>query len=105
MKKILIIFLTILLLAIGNWGVAYALQMTFLDISIPFAGLALAVVYFFKSKGGMASRQLDMSIQGHTGIRMEQQSQVSERSYIFIGSVLYLLFVFGFTLFTYWEYF
>ncbi|WP_156108896.1 hypothetical protein [Planococcus sp. PAMC 21323] len=53
----------------------------------------------------MTSRQLDMSIQGRTGIRMEQEHYVSGRSYIFIGSILYLIFILGFTFFTYREYF
>ncbi|WP_203339645.1 hypothetical protein [Planococcus beijingensis] len=53
----------------------------------------------------MASRRLDMSIQGQTGIRMEQKAYVPEKSYIFIGSILYLIFVVGFTFFTYREYF
>ena len=105
MKKALIICLTIFALAIGNWTAAYALHLAFLDIAIPFAGLALALIYFFKSKGGMASRRLDMSIQGQTGIRMEQESHVAARSYIFIGSILYLVFALGFTFFTYREYF
>lgn len=105
MKKLLIVFITIAALAVGNWATAYLLQLAFLDVAIPFAGLALAVIYFFKSKGGMASRHLDMSIQGQTGIRMEQQAAVSERSYIFIGSIVYLLFAVGFTFYIYREYF
>ncbi|ALS78500.1 MULTISPECIES: hypothetical protein [Planococcus] len=105
MKKIFIILLTLSTIAFGNWASAFALQLAFLDIAIPFAGLALALVYFFKSKGGMTSRRLDMSIQGQTGIRMEQKVHVSERSYIFIGSVLYFVLALGFTFYTYREYF
>ena len=105
MKNTLIIFFTIFVIAGGNWLAAIALDVAFLDVAIPFAGLALALIYFFKSKGGMTSRRLDMSIQGQTGIRMEQKAYVPEKSYIFIGSILYLIFVVGFTFFTYREYF
>ena len=76
-----------------------------LDIAIPFAGLAVVLVFFFKSKGGMASRHLDMSIQGSTGIRMEQAAPVNERSYILIGAILYLVVMVGLTFFMYREYF
>lgn len=86
MKNPLIICSTIVVLAMGNWLAAYALELAFLDVSIPFAGLALALIYFFKSKGGMASRQLNMPIQGQTGIRMENEAHIPGRSYIFIGS-------------------
>lgn len=105
MKNILIVSSTLLVLALGNWAAASVLQLAFLDIAIPYAGLALVVVYFFKSKGGMASRRLDMSIQGQTGIRMEQENVVLERSYLLIGSVLYLVMALVFTFFTYREYF
>lgn len=40
-----------------------------------------------------------MAIQDHTGIRRDQQDHVFERSYVFNGSVLYLVLVFGFALF------
>lgn len=105
MKKLLIVLSTITVIALINWAAASVLQLAFLDLAIPIAGLALVLIYFFKSKGGMASRHLDMSIQGQTGIRMEQQAHVSERSYIFIGSIVYLLFAVGFTFYIYREYF
>lgn len=105
MKKLLIAFSTIGVIALINWAAAYFLQLAFLDLAIPIAGLALMLIYFFKSKGGMASRHLDMSIQGQTGIRMEQQAFVSERSYIFIGSIVYLVFAVAFTFYVYREYF
>lgn len=104
MKNIAIICLTIFVLTLGNLGAAFALQLAFFDIAIPFAILALSIVYFFKSKGGMTSRYLDMSIQGQTGIRMEQQAYVSGRSYILIGSILYFVFILGLTLVVYREY-
>lgn len=55
MKNALIVCITLIVLAAGNWTAATALQLSFLDVSIPFAGLAFAVIYFFKSKGKPAS--------------------------------------------------
>ena len=105
MKNILIVSLTLLVLTLGNWLASFFMPLGFLDIAIPFAGLAVVVVFFFKSKGGMASRHLDMSIQGSTGIRMEQAAPVHERSYILIGAILYLVVMVGLTFFMYREYF
>lgn len=105
MNNLLVVSITILVLALGNWLAAFFLPLGFLDIAIPFAGLAVVIVFFFKSKGGMASRHLDMSIQGSTGIRMEQPTPVSHRSYVLIGAVLYLLFMVAITFFVYRDYF
>ncbi|MBT2581275.1 hypothetical protein [Planococcus sp. ISL-109] len=105
MNNILVVSITILVLAFGNWIAAFFLPLGFLDIAIPFAGLAVVLVYFFKSNGGMASRHLDMSIQGSTGIRMEQTTPVTDRSYVLIGAVLYLLLMVGITFFVYRDYF
>lgn len=105
MKNSLIVLSTLVVLGLGTLAAAYAFQLAFLDIAIPFGGLALAIIYFFKSKGGMASRRMDMAIQGQTGIRMDQMAEPSERSYVFIGSLFYLLLVVGITFFIYREYF
>lgn len=105
MKKTLTVFITLLVLAIGNWVAAYALQFSFIDIAIPFGGLALVIIYFFKSKGGMASRRMDMAIQGQTGIRMDEKVIVTDRSYIFIGAVLYFIVALGSTFFIYRDFF
>lgn len=104
MKNLMVVSATLIVLGLANWGGAVLLQLAFLDIAIPFAALALGIVYFFKSKGGMASRHLDMSIQGQTGIRMERQVYVPERSYVFIGAILYFVLSLGITLFIYREY-
>lgn len=105
MKNSLIVLGTLIVLGLSNLAAAFAFQLDFLDIAIPFGGLALAIIYFFKSKGGMASRRMDMAIQGQTGIRMDQKAEPTERSYIFIGSLFYLLLVVAITFYTYREYF
>ncbi len=105
MRKVITVLLTIAVIAALNWGTAYFLSLAFLDIAILVGGLAIAITYFFKSKGGMASRQTDMAIQGQTGIRMEQQQAVTERSYIFIGTIVYTAVMLVITFISYREYF
>lgn len=105
MKKTITVILTMLIIAALNWGAAVFFNMAFLDIAILVGGFAIVVIYFFNSKGGMASRHMDMSIQGQTGIRMEQQTAVSERSYVLIGSILYVAVMLVVTFITYREYF
>lgn len=105
MKKPLIIGLTILVIAAVNWVLTLFLDFTFLEISIPVGGLAIVLIYFVTSKGGMASRQMDMSIQGQTGIRMDQQTATSETSYVLIGAILYAAIMLVITFVTYREYF
>lgn len=105
MKNIITILLTVVIIGALNWIASVLLNMSFLDISIPVGGLALILIYFITSKGGMASRQMDMSIQGQTGIRMEHKEAVSERSYILIGSITYVAVMLIVSFIAYREYF
>lgn len=105
MKNIITILVTVLVIGALNWVASLLLIMSFLDISIPVGGIALILIYFVTSKGGMASRQMDMSIQGQTGIRMEHKAAVSERSYVLIGSIIYVAVMLIVSFFAYREYF
>lgn len=105
MKNIITILITVLIIGALNWVASLLLNMSFLDISIPVGGIALILIYFVTSKGGMASRQMDMSIQGQTGIRMEHKAAVSERSYVLIGSIIYIAVMLIVSFFAYREYF
>lgn len=105
MKNMITILLTVVIIGVLNWIASVLLNMSFLDISIPVGGLALILIYFITNKGGMASRQMDMSIQGQTGIRMEHKAAVSERSYILIGSIMYVAVMLVVSFIAYREYF
>ncbi|WP_084246608.1 hypothetical protein [Planomicrobium okeanokoites] len=105
MKNISIILLTAVIIGALNWVASLLLDMSFLDISIPVGGIALILIYFVTNKGGMASRQMDMSIQGQTGIRMEHKAPVSERSYVLIGSIMYVAVMLVVSFIAYREYF
>lgn len=105
MNKFTIVLLTMTVLAALNWGTALFLDMSFLDIAVPVGGLAIVVSFFLSSRGGMASRHMDMSIQGRTGIRMKQDTAPAERSYVLVGSVLYTGIMAITTFIMYREYF
>lgn len=105
MNKTLTVFITMIVIAALNWGTALFLDMSFLDIAVPAGGLAIVIAFFISSRGGMASRHMDMSIQGQTGIRMEQPTATAERSYVLIGSILYTAIMVVATFIAYREYF
>ena len=105
MNKTITVLGTMIVVAALNWGTALFLDMAFLDIAVPVGGLAIVFAFFISSRGGMASRHMDMSIQGQTGIRMEQQAATSERSYVLIGSIIYTAIMVVTTFIAYREYF
>ena len=105
MNKTITVLVTMIVIAVLNWGTALFLDMSFLDIAVPVGGLAIVVAFFVSSRGGMASRHMDMSIQGQTGIRMEQQTATAERSYMLIGSIVYTAIMVITTFIAYREYF
>lgn len=105
MNKTITVVVTMIVIAALNWGTALFLDMSFLDIAVPVGGLAIVIAFFVSSRGGMASRHMDMSIQGQTGIRMEQPTATAERSYVLIGSVIYTAIMLVATFIAYREYF
>lgn len=105
MNNTIIVFITMIVIAALNWGAALFLDMSFLDIAVPVGGLAIVIAFFISSRGGMASRHMDMSIQGQTGIRMDQPTATAERSYVLIGAILYTGIMVVATFIAYREYF
>ena len=105
MNKTITVVVTMIVIAALNWGTALFLDMSFLDIAVPVGGLAIVIAFFVSSRGGMASRHMDMSIQGQTGIRMDQPTATAERSFVLIGSILYTAVMVVATFIAYREYF
>jgi hypothetical protein len=65
--------ITFLVLTGLSYGITYYTHTKFIDYSF-FIGLAVTVmIWFFTSKGGYTSRYLDMTIQGTTGVKVDQQ--------------------------------
>ncbi len=106
MRNFIILVLTIIILAIGNWiTAAFIFNSSVVDLSIPFALVSIFIIYIFTNKGNVISRQIDTQIQGQTGIRMALTNRVTNQSYVFIGSVIYFFLTLLFTFFVYREYF
>ncbi|MDX1701205.1 MAG: hypothetical protein R3250_11335 [Melioribacteraceae bacterium] len=105
MSKTIVLILTILILALMNWIASLFFVGSFIDSSIPFALVAIAILYIFTNKNNTASRHMDMQIQGHTGIRMATSQRVGGQSLIFIGAVVYFAITLVATFIMYKEYF
>lgn len=107
MKRKLITIVATLFVLIGlGLGVAYLTHTKFIDYSI-FIGLAVTVaIGFFSSKGdGFGTRHLDMSIQGSTGIRMENKKREFSPNVAFLTSAAYTIITIAATVFYYRSYF
>ncbi|WP_409293750.1 hypothetical protein V1498_11450 [Peribacillus sp. SCS-26] len=79
---------TLLLMGGVNFGVTL-MGFTFLDASF-FIGLAFAVlIYFFTSTGGFTSNNARLSVQGLTGLKVEEEKTGFSPSYAFYTAVLY----------------
>ena len=105
MNKFITLLVTVLILGIGHWLTAYMFHLNFVDVSIPFGIVAIFITYVFTNKGNAISRQMDMQIQGETGIRMEFPNRGASHSFVFIGSIIYFSLALLTTFFTYKDYF
>lgn len=86
MKKLITIFITLLVLTGLSYGITYYTHSKFIDYSF-FIGLAVTVIiWFFTSKGGYTSRNLDVSVQGTTGIKVDQQKYEFSPNFAFLTS-------------------
>lgn len=105
-RKLLTIVITLLVLIGLSLGITYFTHTKFIDYSC-FIGLAAtAFIWFFTSKGdGFGTRRLDMSIQGSTGIRMEERKFEFSPNIVFLTSVAYTIITIAALLFHYRSYF
>ncbi len=104
LKKALTVVITLLVLIGLSFGLSHYIHSKFFDYSF-FVGLAVTVViWFFTSKGGVTSRNIDMTIQGTTGIKAEQQKFEFSPNLVFITSLLYTVVTFVVMLYQYRDY-
>ncbi|WP_088006444.1 hypothetical protein [Indiicoccus explosivorum] len=97
---------TLAVLSLINWGLTLLFPVNYVDIGIPLAVLAVFIAHSFgNSGGGIGTRQVDMEVRGETGIQMKLENQTSERSFIFFGTLVYLLGILLLAVAIYWEYF
>lgn len=104
LNKGLVVVLTILISGIMNWALTLFLPVSFADSVIPFAVLALFITHSLTGKeSGMLGLE-DMEPQSETRIKMDYTKKAAKKSYVFIGSILYLVIVLLYVTFAYRGY-
>jgi hypothetical protein len=104
MQRLISILVTLIVLLGLSYGLAYYTHSKFFDYSF-FVGLAVTlIILFFTSKGGYASRNLDMTVQGTSGIKMEHQKFEFSPNLAFITSLAYTVITFVAMLYQYRSY-
>ncbi|WP_419960295.1 hypothetical protein [Psychrobacillus sp. BM2] len=105
-RKLLTIVMTLLVLTGLSFGVPYFTQSNFIDCSC-FIGIGATItIWFFTSKNdGYVTRRLDLSIQGSTGIRMEDKRFEFSSNIAFLTSVAYTIITIAAILYHYRSYF
>ena len=105
-KKILTILITIFVLVGLSLAITYFTHSNFIDYAFLVGLIATVAIWFFTSKGGgMGTRHLDMSIQGSTGIRMEDKKFEFSPNIAFLTSVAYSILTIAAMIFYYRSYF
>ena len=92
---------TFLIIGIINFTLTTWLNASFFDYSVFVGFFATVAIYFFSSTGGYTSRNLDVHIQGSTGLRQEETQSKFNPSFVFFGSLAYFLLSLIVTIFIY----
>ncbi|WP_391117158.1 hypothetical protein [Psychrobacillus sp. L3] len=104
-RRLITIFITLLVLLGLSFGITYFTHTKFFDYSF-FIGIAVTVcIWFSTSKGGFGSRRLHMSIQGSTGIRMENEKFKFSPNIALYTSLAYTIIIIAATICHYRSYF
>ncbi|NRD79861.1 hypothetical protein HPT25_21220 [Bacillus sp. BRMEA1] len=91
MKRLITVVITFLVLIGLSYGITYCTHTKLIDYSF-FIGMSVTVIiWFFTSKGGYTSRNVDMTVQGTTGIKAEQQRYEFSPNVAFFTSLAYTL--------------
>ncbi len=101
MKVVINIVITLLILLGLSFGITYVTDTKFIDYSFVTGIVATIIIWFSTSKGGFTSRNLDMTIQGSTGIKMEQQKFEFSPNIAFFTSLAYSFVTFAAMLYHY----
>ncbi|MTH53253.1 hypothetical protein GKZ89_07485 [Bacillus mangrovi] len=105
MAKGISAFVTFLALALLSYGAAEAVHVHFLDLSSLVGVIGTALIWFFTSKGGFASKNADMAVQSTTGIKMNQQKFEFTPGAAFFAALAYTLLSIGAMFYFYRDYF
>ena len=104
MKAIINIVITILVLIGLSFALTYLTHTKFIDYSFLIGMIASLIIWASNSKGGFSSRDMDMTIQGTTGIRMEGQKFEFKPNIAFFTTIAYTIITFVAMLYHYRSY-
>jgi hypothetical protein len=105
MKKIAFSLLTFGVIVFVNWGVSLFFNVGFIEYSF-FVGLAFVIlIKFFNSSGGFTTNLTRLTIQSHTGIKIDEEKQVFTPSIAFYIAIIYTIISLIVTIIYYKDYF
>jgi hypothetical protein len=104
MKAIINIIITILVLFGLSFALTYLTHTKLIDYSFLIGMIASVIIWASNSKGGAVSRQMDMIIQGTTGIKMEGQKFEFKPNIAFFSAIAYTIITFVAMLYHYRSY-
>lgn len=105
MKRIIPIIITLLVLVGLNYVLTYFTHTKFIDFAFLVAMIITVIIWFFTSKGGYASKSLDATIQGTTGIKAIEQKDEFSPNVAFYTSLVYTIITLVAVIYHYRSYF
>lgn len=105
MKRIITIIITLLVLIGLNYGLTYFTQTKFIDFAFFIGVLITVIIWFFTSKGGYTSRSLDVTLQGTTGFKANEQKYEFSPNAAFYTSLIYTIIALVAVIYHYKSYF
>src|SRR4051794_21518543 len=88
MKRLIKIVISLLALFCLSFGITYFTHTQLIDYAF-LIGLAVTILFwFFTSKGGVTSDNLDVIVQSTTGIKIEQKRQIEFEPNLFFYTSL-----------------
>jgi hypothetical protein len=104
MKKLITIAITLIVLLGVNYAITLFTIAKFVDYSF-IVGIAVSgIIWFFTSKGGFTSRNMELTVQGMTGVKVEKQKYEFSPNVAFFTALAYSIISFVIILVYYRNY-
>lgn len=103
--KIISCIITLVSIGMVNFGITLISDFSFIESSFFVGLISVVTIYFFTSSGGITSSNIDMKIQGETGIKVKSSEKKFYPSYAFFASIVYLIGAIVVTVIKYQDYF
>ncbi|WP_042457258.1 hypothetical protein [Neobacillus dielmonensis] len=105
MKRLITVVITLVVLIGLSFALSHFTHTKLVDYSFLVGLIITVVIWFFTSKGGITSRNVDMQVQGTTGIKVDQEKFEFSPNIAFFTSLAYTIITFLIMLFHYRSYF